>query len=593
MKVLLLHPREPFGKWRTTHKWDLVVDIGRAPSATYSNWSRQTGCPVVSLYDHAEEIEDLCRLRDLLRLGIGRVVDRHGIDWWDIFSLEIGSGLHRIMLIHRLAKTLPANCDLYSSQPNGTVRTLQRLLGTRVTCLGGRLDSVHSRVHRYYDAVSRLDPSQIFQVLEDKLDADHAIRRWFANRRSSTGEPVILLPSAYVNTSRLALSYASQLPHQQFLLVVARRNGYPATVPSNTRVASLIPYFEGIDKRELASLLVAWGNLKSFLAASASEFKTAEAEGLFGSAHGLVGWGIALRDAWLRVFASENVTACFSADDSNPNTRIPLILSRQKDIPSLACHHGALDYRMAIKKSHAAFYLAKNQMERDYLQHVCSVETDRIVIASPVPSKLEHSHVRLASPWLVFFTEPYQSYGWRSDEVYRELLPRLCSLAQACKLKLVFKLHPFESVQGHRRMLRRLAPEQEPWIGVIAGPPSNRLWNNTRFAITVQSSTALECAALGIPIFLCAWLRDPFSGYVQQFSQFGVGQVLDSPEQLDLVPKLLERRDRKWREPSDLRPALNSADLTALFSGVYSALDCNTLVASQNETQHDSELSLP
>jgi hypothetical protein len=136
---------------------------------------------------------------------------------------------------------------------------------------------------------------------------------------------------------------------------------------------------------------------------------------------------------------------------------------------------------MAIKTNHADVYLAKSEMERDYLRRICHLAPEKIIVAPPVSSRPPRV-LRRSTRWLVFFTEPYASSGWRSDEVYRDLLPRLCALAQTCGLKLVFKLHPFETIKGHRRMLRRLVPVHERQIEVLAGPPSDQLRNNTRFA---------------------------------------------------------------------------------------------------------------
>ena len=101
-------------------------------------------------------------------------------------------------------------------------------------------------------------------------------------------------------------------------------------------------------------------------------------------------------------------------------------------------------------------------------------------------------------------------------------------------------------------MLRKYLPQQEASIGVIAAPPSEQLWNNTRYALTVQSTVALQCASLGIPVFLCRWLRDLTSGYIEQFSKFGVGHLLESADELSEIPRLLEEDARTVQ----IRPTL-------------------------------------
>ncbi len=569
MKVLLLHSDDTFPLPGPTERWDLIVDFARGPATTHESWSHQAGCPVFSLYQFAEEIEDLHRLRQLLQLGTGRMVDQWGIDWWDVLSLEIVPELQQFMLVQRLSKELHAGCELYSTRPYPLARTLQSILGARLTILESRFQSAIHRARRYCDVLSHLNTAQLAQVLEDKLDGKHSIRRRFTSRRRTSGRPVILLPSAYVNVSRTALAYAKLLPDHQFLLVLTRSNAKLASLPANVRSTSLSPYFASSDQREIASLIESWNALRRQLVDTVDEFSAADAVGVLGRIPALLSWGIALRDAWRQLFESENVTACLSADDSNPPSNIPLILAKKYQVPAVATHHGALNYAMAIKVNHADFYLVKSEMERDYLSRICHVPLDKIAIVVPAQSQPMplHSMARRSAPWLVFFTEPYQSYWWRSDEVYRDLLPRLWALAQTCGLRLVFKLHPFESVRGHRGMLRRFLPENERQIEVVAGAPSEQLWHNTEFALTVQSSTALECAALGIPVFLCSWLRDPFSGYVQQYARFDVGHVLESPEQIAKIPGLLACQNAKHlRRPAD-RVAIGSDELLHLLSG--------------------------
>jgi hypothetical protein len=567
MKVLLLDPEAAFAEVCAAQNWDLVVDIGRAPLATYRRWSQLVRCPVVSIYDHAEEIDDLHRLRELLQIGAGRMLDAWGIDWWEVLSLEIAPQLQQLILALRLAKELSQSWQLYATRPHPLATALQRLLRVRLTILENSFQSIIHRANHYRDAFSHLDAAQFAQVLEDKFDGNHSIRRRFTRRRHTSGEPVILLPSAYINVSRAALAYAKSMPDHQFLIVHTRSNA-KITSPANVQSVSLTPYFVAGDKEEINRLVGSWNALKDRLVDNSEEFNVAKAVGVLEQIPSLFRWGLGLRNAWSQVFESENVTACLSGDDSNPPSSIPLIMAKQRGLPALACHHGALNYHMAIKRNHADAYLVKNEMERDYLQRICNIAPEKIVVAglpSPKPLSVRRSAPHVA-PWLVFFTEPYQSSGWRSHEIYRDLLPRLCALAQACGLRLVLKLHPFDSAKGHRKMLRRFVPEHERQIELLAGPPSDEVWNNTRFALTVQSSTALECAALGIPIFLCAWLRDSYSGYVQQYARFGIGHILESPEQIADIPRLLENEETRSFQDRESRKRVDVARLAELFS---------------------------
>lgn len=571
MKVLLMHPEDRLPQRVASAKWDLVVDFGRAPVSTYNEWSRQAGCPVISLYDFGREVEDLYQTRNLLQLAMGRLLDRSGIDWWDILSLEIAPQLQQFMLVRRLANDLAPNCELYTTRPFPLARALQMLCHGTLINLKNGLGSALRRVRHYSEAFSNLNAAQVVQVLQDKFDPKHELRRRFAPHERGSGKPVVLLPSAYIGVSRVAITYAALLPDVQFLLACARSNGVLQSLPANVRMVSLDSYFASANESETADLLNTWSVLKESLIRTSGEFECADAVGVLGRIPSLIGWGIALRNAWSRVFEREDIAGCLCADDSNPYSRIPLILAKQNKIPALACHHGAMDAWMAVKTRHADFYLAKGEMERDYLVRTCRVPMQQIILGAPAaanPTSIDIPYRPSSRPWLVFFTEAYHTAAWRSDEVYRELLPRLSSLARACELELVFKLHPFESAEAHRRMLRRLLPKSEAArIHVIAGAPSAELWDKTRFALTGQSTVALECTDRGIPVFLCAWLRDSYTGYVQQYARFGIGQILDSAEQIADIPNLLESQPIVGPVKNKLRQAMNPETLRELLCG--------------------------
>lgn len=533
MKVLLLHPDDglPPGQAKG---WDLIVDLGRSSAQTYQAWSERAGCRVINLFQHAHGALDMRQLRQSFLLGCGDVVDREGIDWWEVIFPILLPDLEQCLMLLEAVNEFGKPLELHCTRPDPRVFALQRYLNVKCRSLVPESAFVR-RIRHYKKALQRLDFGQVSQIALDKFDGEHSLRRRFARRSRSDG-PVFLLPSAYINVSRTAVGYASLLPEQRFLLAVARPGGKLKRLPQNVRMLSLDAYFEPIDPNEVAVLSEKWESLVSRLATP--EFRMAKALGVLPGGSGLIRRGLAARDAWIRLFRSEEIVGCLSADDVNFYTSLPLFIARQRKVPSLAVHHGALDGRMAAKTIVADYYLAKGELERDYLVETCHADRERI-IAGNAPRRVEPVAPADKS-WLVFFTEPYGNWGWRMEDVYQELLPALLQLAGNMGLQLVFKLHPFESVKGHRNLLRKLLTrDQLSKITWMAGETTPELWNKTKFAVTVESSVALECAIRDIPVFLCAWLQRVHGGYLGQYAKFGIGHLLNSPGEVHTIPQLL------------------------------------------------------
>ena len=552
MNVLLLHPADGVPPPIPGCSFDLIVDFARAPASTYDRWASQAGCSIISLFDFAAEFDDLRQCRRLLQLGGGHLVDGQGIDWWDIVGLELVPQLQRLMLVDRLAGRIESSNRLFASRPFWLFPALARRLKTQVEVLASPLQLAGRRFREYIMTWSRLDRSQLAQVVADKFDPYHRVRRLAQRKKTSLGGPVILLPTAYENVSRTAASYAAQVADREFLLVYARSRARLPVLPANVHAVSLDAYFHRADGHESNCLEGRWRTLRPELVNAAAEFCQADFAGILDGIPSRLRWALNLASAWTEVFDSEDIAGCLCADDTNPYTRVPLLLARKRGISNLVCHHGSLDSWMMIKQHEADHYLAKNEMERDYLVRVCGVSGDQVgsMPLSPVRSNSpQRSRMRPSS--LVFFTEPYANAFWRSDDIYRDLLPGLHSVARECGLKLAFKLHPFDSVKGFGRILRRYLSAHTGEIEIIGGPSSEKFWENIRVAVTVQSSTALECAARGIPVFLCAWLRDPYSGYVRQFARFDVGRVLQSPEELGQIRQRLEGRVTDRQVPDE------------------------------------------
>ena len=569
-KILFLHPADEPARFIAHCHYDLVVDLGRAPASTYESWGRAAGCRVFSIYDLSEGVNDLRRTRELLQFGIGEVVDEAGIDWWDVLAQSVVPALQQLILARRLADMAGSSAELYVTRPYFIGTALQLLTGSTLVALHTG-QSLFGRANHYVNVLRQLDFRQTTQVLQDKFDPEHNVRRRFAKRKSNTGSPLVLLPSAYVNVSRTAAAYAAIVPDLDFLLFTGRNSGCLATLPANVQMESLDGYFSSVNPGEVKSLLDRWNRLELKLTKAAEEFAIAKSVGVMGNGRNRLRWGIAIRNAWISLYESQNISACLCADDTNPYSRIPLILAKNRGLPALACHHGALDSRMAIKRQHADLYLAKAEMEKDYLVRVCQVAPEQIIIGGPASAEAKalSSEIKTRRNWLVFFTEPYHTMGWRMEEVYRDLLPRLVSLARECQLELVFKLHPFESIKGHKRILNRLLPSDEAReIRTFAGSMSSEMWSRVSCALTVQSTVAIDCSERGIPIFLCGWLADSCGGYAQQYARFGIGHLLESPQDLGGIPESLGKRQPVF--PGDSRETIDSETLRRILSGSHS-----------------------
>ena len=122
------------------------------------------------------------------------------------------------------------------------------------------------------------------------------MRRRFARNRRVSGDPVVLLPSAYVNVSRTAASYAALLPDDKFLMVYARNSARMETLPSNVATTSLDAYFVPPDPVKRPSSDEERGSrFRLVWSTAAEEYSVANEMGMLERIPGLLRWGIAVR----------------------------------------------------------------------------------------------------------------------------------------------------------------------------------------------------------------------------------------------------------------------------------------------------------
>ena len=545
MKILLVHPEDDpeKGPW-ADRSWDQVVDLGMGGVETYERWNRRFRCPITSFLSTKHGFEDLHRVRDLLARGYGQLLDEHGLDWWEIMSILLHGELEMLVLFQRFALTVGPEDEIGITRPGIHANLLQSLLPAPVRVFPLRRGAKRTGIRHYLRLSNKLSLSQMIDVFFDKYDPGYQIRGRLNRERRTAGQPAVLLPTAYVNVSRTGIAYANTFPEENFLLVTTRRSGWLRNLPRNVKAAWLSSFAAVQDySDENSEIEGRWQILRKELI-NQKEFEILDRLGFLSPFARWIRHGLEVRGAWRNVLDTEPIEAVLCADDSNPYTRIPLLLAKARGLPNIACHHGALDGRYVFKRSYGDVIWVKGKMEKDYLARKCGVPLERLEICAPAPpanfSTPDLSRSEKFQPYIIVFSEASDVTGGRQEEFYRDILPPLADLARMTGRTLVLKLHPVESKHERAAALKRiLSREQSDVTTLMTGPLTENLFAQAWFGITIHSTVATECAVRGIPCFLCTWLEFWPYGYVEQFIRFGVGTGLNHPSEIKRIPEYL------------------------------------------------------
>ena len=572
MKVLLLNPEDtPWsGDWKH-QSWDLIVDLGWAGPECYRRWSQKLQTRVFSLFDLQEPLEIFRHVGKMIALGRNRVVDSFGLDWWELQAAVAYQQFQLGILLRRLQLEIKPDAELYASGSSSTVSAAGRAIGREIPVLGSNPRST-TRLRALVRRAWRLTPRQTLEIAFDKWDSAYQLRRIGARpRRVYATDPLVLMPSPYVNVSRAVLEYAKLLPHRKFLLASTRHSGTWSLPPENVLCTALAAYASPSKERrsESESLLRKWRVLKAELVSSVPEIEWGCAADLLPSFPSLMATGLAVRDAWRCLLQEEPIHSVLCADDLNIYTRIPLILAKQLGLRTIYCAHGALDCSLLFKQQHADVLLAHGEMERDFMV-TCGVPEQKIVVgaASPAPAPEHNAANSDSQSSVVFFSQPYEVYGGRAAEAYREILPALCEIARQHNRNVVVKLHPFESRWERKRLIESVVdPSQRSLVEISDCRFASELFGKIWFGVSVNSSVAVECTLHGIPFFNCGWLETKDCGYAGQFGKFSAGRLLQAPEDLNAIPEYIREFHSFPEKLGRISQPIQAATLDQVFFG--------------------------
>jgi len=578
MRVLLVHPEDSptAGEWSGS-RWDLVVDMGWAGTAQYAEWGKKLGCPIRGLYSYAEWHNDVHRIQGICRAGSDCLVDAEGVDWWELLAPVGFLRVHEFLLLTKIAGAIQAPHEIRVTRPYRLADALGKFLRVNVVPYIREARPVFAWVGRYTKTLRALTSAQAAGIALDKWDTDYRLRRLVRRpKRNSNLEPRVLLPSSYRNVSRVLAAYASVLPDRSFLLVTTRADGAIHGLPRNVDTVPLAAYVpfprNKSTEREIAALTAHWRGLQRRLQESKDPV-VALAVGVFPDFARTLRVGMRIRDAWREVLDQERISSVLCADENNPYTRLPVLLAKNRGVRTVHCSHGALDVNLLLRGICSDTYLAKGEMEKDYMTQECGVPEERIMPgAPPVAHFLSRGESRPTGDQIVFFSEPYELSAGRTETLYGEVLPGLCAIARQYGRKVVLKLHPYESANARSGLLDRiLTGEDRQLVEVSTAPISEQLLRRVWFGLTLESSVAVECALAGIDFFLCGWFDLGMHCYGRQYEKFGAARVLNAPSEILRIPEMLDRRSMDADSRNLAYPPITQIELDGILQATPDA----------------------
>ncbi len=197
------------GPW-ADQSWGRIVDLGRAGGSAYQRWGKRFACAAESVM--TADLQDYRRVRQLIAAGCGRVIDREGVDWWELMAVGLDQQIGSVLSLQKFADGLRDGDQVFATRGGFRVDALENMLGRGISRFASGSRSLGEKLRHYAKLPGKFSGSQLGEIFWDKYDGDYRIRGRFSPKRKTSDQPVVLLPSAYGNVSRMGMRYAEMLP---------------------------------------------------------------------------------------------------------------------------------------------------------------------------------------------------------------------------------------------------------------------------------------------------------------------------------------------------------------------------------------------
>lgn len=185
MRVLVVHPEDelqtdPWGSLR----WDRVIDFGKTGQKSDAEAGARFGCRISRLNEFRSNFQEMCRVRELLALGMGRLNDRLGLDWWELTSILLHQQLELAFLLGMLANTIKPRDEVFVTRPGFHADALRLALGSRVHSFTDSTTNSKRSPGRYIGILKKFPVSQLLEIFWDKTDPGYQFRGHFTGARN-------------------------------------------------------------------------------------------------------------------------------------------------------------------------------------------------------------------------------------------------------------------------------------------------------------------------------------------------------------------------------------------------------------------------